>query len=1424
KKEKQKKKWNAASETIEASVTDSSGDLKDIGVEIEELREGKFSIKLTPSRSFKAGKYTLKLNLIKDGVTYTQQQDFTWGVLALNLNKSIYLSNDDAFVSIGVLDDAGKIICDAEVTLKIVDPLNYTTTLTTSDGSIKVSPECEFLGVTSLPDYYTDYSVKGIGVYSINLTAITSNGARTVADSFNVTNSVDFDVARDSATRVYPKALYTMDISVIANKNYNGVVNEYVPSSFAVVPQNGMTIATINDTSILSWNVKLKKNDKIKLSYQYDAPDISPEFYVLGPLDIGTFAEARQWQIANDELQAKPSELGGNVQLRAQECKAQIDSGTQFAFNTACNGTYPRACGGAGLDRVSCDDTNYETKGAGRATYGGMNITVYNSSITDCVLIKKVELCHKTWIDSGDAGYTCRYSVDNDGDSSFATASSAACSTSDPTGTTCIDVTSSEDWQCNNFFGSSGSRAQAVAQASDDSGGANSDTYNIDMLFFNVSYMQSSNITMCSSLTSANTVYTLTSNVNSSATCFGVRANNVTIDCHGFTINYSQVSEGYGINNSGFNNSIIRSCNIVQNVTTSGGANDSYGIYIFNNANFNTVYNNSITTNSSRGYGVYLPTNANNNSIRNNIITTSGGSGVGAYLYSSVNNSVYNNTITTSGSSGYGILLWINSNNSVYSNTITTSGSGGLSVYLSGSSDNRVYNNTITTNGSNGVGVRLSSDSNNNSVYSNTITTSGSGGYGVYLTTLSDKNNVYSNTITTSGGNGAGTILSSGSNNRVYSNNITTSGSTGYGVDLSGSSNNSVYNNTITTNGSSGFGVSLLSSSYYHNVYSNTITTSGSSGYGVRLSANTNNNIVYGNTITTSGSFGMGVYLSQNSNNNNVYSNTITTSGSGGVGVDLFFSSNNSVYSNNITTNNVSSSGIYLLNNVFNNTIYDNNITTNNASSSYGVYLKDNSVNNTFYRNRISSLATGILLNGTDTDGNGISRLYGNTFTNDTIVPCSVGCAANYKDIILSNATDIFFLNVSMNKSRIAFVPIETDGTAEKNNITVQWYLTINVTNATNNAAVQNAQISINNSNATNIFEGITDATGGIGTLAVVEYTQNGTINWGMNDSCTLIDGDVVQTDNITCFSPYNISVNITGYNNASRSIEVNRSMFVNMSMEIASAANTAPVIKLNNATFSVDPVSGGDSKILISFNVTDADGVNTINASKTIVNLTLGGRDGQFRFNISDQGNEFGTCNNHTQGNVMIINCTAIMKYYDNASSNWIVNVSVKDIAGNVGINDTITFTYNVLSSINLQNAALNFSSIYLGQQNVLASPHLLMNNTGNDDFGQVNMSAAALTGTTITSESIAVTNFGVNLTNSSSSLRLSFPANGIINLRDTETGKNITFRHGHTGAFAPNADKGNISAFLWVNVPSNGLSTQLYNATWNITAVASP
>ena len=51
--------------------------------------------------------------------------------------------------------------------------------------------------------------------------------------------------------------------------------------------------------------------------------------------------------------------------------------------------------------------------------------------------------------------------------------------------------------------------------------------------------------------------------------------------------------------------------------------------------------------------------------------------------------------------------------------------------------------------------------------------------------------------------------------------------------------------------------------------------------------------------------------------------------------------------------------------------------------------------------------------------------------------------------------------------------------------MTVQWYLTINVTMQPITLRM-NAQVVINDSFATNVFDGLTDATGGIGTQTLL--------------------------------------------------------------------------------------------------------------------------------------------------------------------------------------------------------------------------------------------------------------------------------------------------------------------------------------------------
>jgi hypothetical protein len=232
----------------------------------------------------------------------TQEQEFTGGVLAINTHRSIYLPNEAAFIGIAVLDNEGHMVCDADVTLTITDPGNNETVLSTGNGSIKVSPGCTVYGVTNLPDFYTNYEVGGVGTYVMNLTAVTADGTKSITDEFSVQNSVDFEVARDGATRIYPPVPYVMNFTIKANRNYTGVIREYVPASFVITPQDGLIVTTVGDTDtkILTWTRKLVKGETYNIYYEFDAPDVSPYLFVLGELEIGDWKETRKWRIAAD--------------------------------------------------------------------------------------------------------------------------------------------------------------------------------------------------------------------------------------------------------------------------------------------------------------------------------------------------------------------------------------------------------------------------------------------------------------------------------------------------------------------------------------------------------------------------------------------------------------------------------------------------------------------------------------------------------------------------------------------------------------------------------------------------------------------------------------------------------------------------------------------------------------------------------------------------------------------------------------------------------------------------------------------------------------------------------------------------------------------------------------------------------------------
>jgi len=322
----------------EISVTDSDGNGTNLEIQKIILDNNEIAVQILPPREFKPGKFTLKAT---DGGEEISR-DFSWGVLAINSNKSYYLPEETAKLAFAVLDDAGHVICNSKLELRVTSyELRVDDKLSTEDGTIKVSETCQDKNYTLIPDYSAEYKLKGAGKYLLNLTAETANGKYTIDDSFEVKEALDFEIERISATRIYPPANYPVTLKIKANKDFKGKVKEFIPNSFEIFNFqfsifNKFQISNSNDqkSKELIWEVDWKEGRTYELEYQFKAPEISPQFYLLGPLQLTeengqtVFQEGRQWQIAADLIITPVVRAVGTIAGSASAISPGLPAGT----------------------------------------------------------------------------------------------------------------------------------------------------------------------------------------------------------------------------------------------------------------------------------------------------------------------------------------------------------------------------------------------------------------------------------------------------------------------------------------------------------------------------------------------------------------------------------------------------------------------------------------------------------------------------------------------------------------------------------------------------------------------------------------------------------------------------------------------------------------------------------------------------------------------------------------------------------------------------------------------------------------------------------------------------------------------------------------------------------------------------------------
>lgn len=240
---------NATPEDVGVSITDWAGNpVQNVLIE-KTVVNSQVEVILHPQQfNFHPGKYTVHITT-SDGTTSTQ--NFTWGVLALNMNKSLYLPGQTAAIAMAVLDDKGMTVCSATVQLDITSPTGTVTHESTTDNSITVNDQCHSHSMSLTPDYETHVTTGSVGNYAMTLTATTPSGTYSISDTLRVVAAVPFDIERVSATRLYPYNTYPMIFHITANQDFSGDVVETVPANFQVSPFASQSAHTFTDTKLV---------------------------------------------------------------------------------------------------------------------------------------------------------------------------------------------------------------------------------------------------------------------------------------------------------------------------------------------------------------------------------------------------------------------------------------------------------------------------------------------------------------------------------------------------------------------------------------------------------------------------------------------------------------------------------------------------------------------------------------------------------------------------------------------------------------------------------------------------------------------------------------------------------------------------------------------------------------------------------------------------------------------------------------------------------------------------------------------------------------------------------------------------------------------------------------------------------------------
>ena len=187
---------------------------------------------------------------------------------------------------------------------------------------------------------------------------------------------------------------------------------------------------------------------------------------------------------------------------------------------------------------------------------------------------------------------------------------------------------------------------------------------------------------------------------------------------------------------------------------------------------------------------------------------------------------------------------------------------------------------------------------------------------------------------------------------------------------------------------------------------------------------------------------------------------------------------------------------------------------------------------------------------------------------------------------------------------------------------------------------------------------------------------------------------------------------------------------------------NDVPVINWTAMDdITVDLTQGSTKRIEINFTATDTNGATDLNDTTATAKVST---------------TEFSAQNTScariaSSGITREYTCEVNLPYYYNASASWAINTSISDLftTPTTGANDTETFTVNTLEYMVIAPTAINFGTGLTAGTNDVASidDPIVLNNTGNTPYKELNVTSYDLVGQTTPTEIIPAGSFVVNV-----------------------------------------------------------------------------